>query len=35
MRHNLLFRRFAGLGSDDPVRGNVCPEICSVNGFQP
>ncbi len=35
MQDNLMFRRFAGLGIDDPVRGERCPEICSVNRFQP
>jgi len=35
MQDNLMFRRFAGLGIDDPVRGERCPEIRSVNRFQP
>jgi len=35
MQDNLMFHRFAGLGIDDPVRGERCPEICSVNRFQP
>ncbi len=35
MDYNLLFRRFVGLGTDDPVRGEGRPEICPVDRFQP
>ena len=34
-QYNLLFRRFVGLGIDDPVWGEGRPEICPVDGFQP
>ena len=32
---NLLIRWFAGLGVDDPVWGEGCPEICPRDRFQP
>lgn len=35
MQRRHLFRWFAGLGIDDPVRGDGHPEICPVDGFQP
>lgn len=35
MQYNLLFRRFVGLGADDPVGGERRPEIRPVDGFQP
>ena len=35
MEYNLLFRWFVGIGIDDPVWGEGCPEIRPVDGFQP